>query len=560
MRATFKTKVKGRRAPAVGLFLAALCATLRVQANDAARPLWVDFDMRHIEEPRERVTSYYYNFFGAQIVEQTKQAFDLPRWIRAAAGRKKSAANVNSVDEVPDSSWFTNRHHLRRMSREELARGPDTGHRPDFGPGSVISGAKSEGVTPGLEILDARGTRYIVKFDQRDYAELQSGAEVIVTKILYACGYNVPENYIAYLNPSNLQIGPDVTIQPPGEPPRALAAADLAKMLNGAAMRPDGTYRVLASRHLVGKPKGPFAHVGIRPDDPNDLIPHEHRRELRGLRVVASWLNHWDMKEDNTLDMYVEESGRKFLRHYLIDFGSSLGGGLHPLRYAHGREYLLDAAETMKDLLSLGYYTRPDEKTGVLVSAAMGIFSAENFDPGGWKPTFPVAAFENMTDEDAFWATRIVLAFTKADLEAIIATADYTNPQDAEHLLKTLVQRQQLIARHWLSDMNPLAGFRIEGSVGHERLLFADVLVQRGLAPPREYQYRVTDEKGRSREARTREELVRLDITRDSASPEPPPAGPVRVTLAPAGFRPVEIILNRVSDTRPLRVVAIRRR
>ena len=82
--------------------------------------------------------------------------------------------------------------------------------------------------------------------------------------------------------------------------------------------------------------------MGLRSDDPNDLIPHEHRRELRGLRVIASWINHWDLKEMNTLDMYVEEGGRKFLRHYLIDFGSSLGGGKSPLEYFHGREYAFD--------------------------------------------------------------------------------------------------------------------------------------------------------------------------------------------------------------------------
>ena len=62
---------------------------------------------------------------------------------------------------------------------------------------------------------------------------------------------------------------------------------------------------------------------GVRDDDPNDTVPHEHRRELRGLRVFAAWLNHTDMKEDNTLDMFVEEGGRHFVKHHLVDFGEA---------------------------------------------------------------------------------------------------------------------------------------------------------------------------------------------------------------------------------------------
>lgn len=69
----------------------------------------------------------------------------------------------------------------------------------------------------------------------------------------------------------------------------------------------------------------PLQVYGTRPDDPNDIFPHEHRRELRGLRAFSAWLNHDDSRSVNTLDTLVEVEGRRVLRHHLIDFGSTLG-------------------------------------------------------------------------------------------------------------------------------------------------------------------------------------------------------------------------------------------
>ena len=40
------------------------------------------------------------------------------------------AGNVNALDEVPDSSWFTNRLGRRPMTTEEIARGPCLGRPP----------------------------------------------------------------------------------------------------------------------------------------------------------------------------------------------------------------------------------------------------------------------------------------------------------------------------------------------------------------------------------------------------------------------------------------------
>ena len=98
-------------------------------------------------------------------------------------------------------------------------------------------------------------------------------------------------------------------------------------MFESIERRADGTVRVLASKFLKGKPVGPYPYRGVRIEDPNDRIPHEHRRELRGYRVFCAFLDHTDSREANTLDMFhkVNESGEGYIKHHLIDFGSIMG-------------------------------------------------------------------------------------------------------------------------------------------------------------------------------------------------------------------------------------------
>src|SRR5215471_4222925 len=119
---------------------------------------------------------------------------------------KGPAANANTIGEVPDSSWFQNRHGMVPMSLSELTTGPNTGTGPSTEQPWVIIQAKTEGVTPGFRIRDGRGDVYFIKFDPLDNPEMATAAEVISTKFFHAFGYNVPENYIAFFNRSQLRI------------------------------------------------------------------------------------------------------------------------------------------------------------------------------------------------------------------------------------------------------------------------------------------------------------------------------------------------------------------
>ena len=68
-------------------------------------------------------------------------------------------------------------------------------------------------------------------------------------------------------------------------------------------------------------------------------MPHEHRRELRALKVFGAWTNLVDMKSGNTLDTLVVENGRSIVHHYLQDVGSTFGtGALAPREWDEGYE------------------------------------------------------------------------------------------------------------------------------------------------------------------------------------------------------------------------------
>ena len=49
------------------------------------------------------------------------------------------AKNLNTIDEVPDSNWFTNRVFARPVSIDEISRGPITGSGPVPGTWTVIA-------------------------------------------------------------------------------------------------------------------------------------------------------------------------------------------------------------------------------------------------------------------------------------------------------------------------------------------------------------------------------------------------------------------------------------
>jgi hypothetical protein len=145
------------------------------------------------------------------------------------------------------------------------------------------------------------------------------------SKIYWALGYNQVESFVTTFDPKRMEISAEATFVRPNGKRTPVTRADVEGVLRHVARRPDGTYRVFAGRLIPGKIIGRFRYQGTRPDDPNDLVPHEHRRELRALGVFGAWTNVTDFKAENTLDTILTENGHPIVKHYLQDVGSSFG-------------------------------------------------------------------------------------------------------------------------------------------------------------------------------------------------------------------------------------------
>ena len=393
------------------------------------------------------------------------------------------ARNVNTIDEVPDSSWFANRIGRSPMATRDLVRGPDR-HDAILLDGWKVSGGKSTGLQPGFRMTDPSGHLYQIEFDPPSNPEMATGAEIIGTAFYHAFGYHTVDVYLAELDPAKIEIAPDARISDPllGER-RPLTRRDIDDVLARSPRQANGRYRVLASRFADGAPLGNFRYYGTRSDDPNDIVPHEDRRELRGARVFGAWLNHDDSRGVNSLDMLHTDGSRRYVKHYMFDFGSIMGSGtVFAQRHRAGNEYIIDWPPGWLTLATLGLYTRewmhidyPD------VPASVGRFEAHAFDPLKWRPEYPNPAFDNMRADDAFWAARIVAQFTPADIRAIVTKARYSDPRATEYITATLVERRNRILQTWLTAVNPLVDFALSES---GELSFGNAAVEAGVATP----------------------------------------------------------------------------
>lgn len=409
------------------------------------------------------------------------------------------SVDVNSLDEVPDSSWFTNRIGVRPFSLEELELGACTPSELLDGTTAadamwVISHGKTTGSTDGFRVSVPGKGEYLFKADDADAPEHSSSAQAIGARVLYAAGYFTTCEQVVLFPPSVLKLTPGLLWQHNFDEKVPFDQKALDGIL-GHSPRYGALVRMVASKWLPGYNVGAFRFEGTRSDDPNDVVPHQARRELRGLRLLDAWLERHDERAGNTVDMWhaenprVPDSSPGHVVHNQLDTSEALGSGWNwdPISIRLGYSYMLDWGDLGADFVTLGARTHTwdtvQHKPGMDFFA---YFNVEDFDPEGWKNEYPVAAFSRMTERDGAWIARILARFTPEMVGALVRSGRLTDPSKAAYLESVLEGRLEKILERYLTRLSPIANVHVEGD---NRLCGVDLAEWRKLRDPRAFWY-----------------------------------------------------------------------
>jgi hypothetical protein len=451
----------------ITLTLLTIAATADARKFYADDPLLYEPKPRDAGAPKSRKLSDIYDLFSHQFSDLGERQPD-PKTkkppIRARA--------INTIEDPLQGAWWEQRHYYKRMSRAELQRGPGNTSAPSTRGKWTIVGAKAEGVTPGFQMIDADKRRYFVKFDPLSNPEIATAADQISSKLFYALGYHVPENYLIYFDVNQLELGADVELADAKGKTRKMTQRDLYEILLKVPKNKEGKYRGTASLALPGKPIGPPRYYSTRADDPNDVVPHEHRRDQRGLRLICAWLAHEDSRAINNIDVLATTAdGVKYIKHFLLDFGSTLGSASTKANSPRSGLQFFDWTDAAKNFFSLGLHIPYVDFAKYPHLPSVGRFEAKVFDPERWVPEYPNPAFRNALPDDDFWMAKQIMSLRDDEIRAMVETGQYTDPRATEWVTKCLIERRDKIGKVFFAKVLPIDRFRVEnGTVAWDDL------------------------------------------------------------------------------------------
>jgi hypothetical protein len=469
------------------LFLAG-CATTSQHFSDRA-VLWRDPDARAVAQSAPQSAGIQWTGLRDAVL------FPADRVLSLDYGEE--SWNVNALDEVPDSSWWVDIRRSDDTHGKPRVLGAEAMTRGLFGkdlgpvlPLTIVKG-KAIGSTPGLVVIDARGTKYLLKLDPPGWLGLNTSTEVVATRLAWAAGWLVPAEKIVDVDPTFLVLDPKAKTKNADGDDVPLTAKMVVDLLKRTPREQDGTLRVCASVWIEGKNLGSWAYTGRRRDDPNDRVPHQNRRDVRAFGVFASWVNDIDTMENNTMDAYVGKPGQGHILHYQQDVGGSFGQfAAVPAEVWMGEETFFMPRRILVSTLTFGFTSRTWE--GELKEhhreqlmheyPQLGYFADKGFNPRAWHPVLDNPAFVRQTLRDRYWGAKRLAAFTADEVRAAVELGHYPKATE-DHLFQILWGRREAILRAFFSDVAALDYFQIDAG----RLCFDDLWMDAGLGETPDY-------------------------------------------------------------------------
>jgi hypothetical protein len=206
---------------------------------------------------------------------------------------EKSKKDQNTADapaKVGTPAIWVDRGDLSALDLYWGSGGSDKAPKPPF----TFEKEVKSGTNPKLDVIDADGVKWRIKFDEEVHAE------VAATRIVWASGYLVEDSYFV----------------PAGKMEGAKGLGRAKKFVGS-----DGTFTKARFE------KRPNNIVRRQLNWSWDSNPFVGTKELSGLAILNALLNNWDAKESNNevFGMF-EEDGTTVKEWYLItDWGGTFG-------------------------------------------------------------------------------------------------------------------------------------------------------------------------------------------------------------------------------------------
>ena len=281
------------------------------------------------------------------------------------------AVNVNSLDEVPDSAWFTNRLGVRPVEPRTSCASTHA-RRQSARPGAtavdgswVINQGKTSGSTPGFRPRPGKG-KYLVKVEASGTGKPGGGDGHRRGRLLRGRLLRV--------------VRAGALGAPRRSSPRTRPQGQARQLRRPLRLRPEGRRRDVrevqqarraAARQRVGvDPRLRPAAVPVRGHArrrPQRRRPARGRRELRAARLLAAWIGNVDCREGNSLDTWIADvpgaapdSSPGHVVHNQLGTSASLGDvwSEDELSRRFGYSYVFDWGDIATDFFTLGSVTR----------------------------------------------------------------------------------------------------------------------------------------------------------------------------------------------------------